>query len=145
LTGDEFYEMAKGKERETEEAARQKEVRKDGRAAYKVAMERWKVAEQERKDIKVLASAAFQKALAAWERKRDAAKKKGKKFTDLKPKRAVQPAALIRPKLKDFLEGGPGPRDAASEEAADDDHAADSDDEEEEADQEESEGTASDA
>jgi hypothetical protein len=134
LTGDEFYEMAKGKEREAEEAARQKEVRKDGRSAYKVALERWKVAEQERKDAKAVASSAFQKELAAWERKRDAAKKKGKKITDLKPKRPVQPAALVRPKLKDFLEGGG------------DEGAADGD--EEEADEEEtqeSEGTASDA
>ena len=89
LTGDEFYEMAKGKEWETGEAARQKEVRKDGRAAYKVAIERWRVAEQEWKDAKVVVSAAFQKELAAWERKLDAAKRKGKKITDLKPKRPV--------------------------------------------------------
>ena len=135
LTGDEFYEMAKGKKREAEVAARQKEVRKDGRAAYKVAIERWKLAEQERKDAKVLANAAFQKAVAAWEMKRDAAKRKGSRFTDLKPKRAVQPAALARPKLKDFLEGG------GDDEAADDD----ADDDEEEANREESEDTASDA
>ena len=98
------------------------------------AMERWTVAE---KDAKVLANASyatFQKELAAWERKQDAAKKKGKKITDLKPKCQVQPVALVRPKLKNFLEGG------SDEEAADD-----ADDDEEGADGEESEGTASEA
>ena len=142
LTGDEFYEMAKGKEREAKNVARQKEVRKDGRAAYKVAIEEWKAAQQEWKDAKVNSTVAFQKALTVWERKRDAAKKKARKFTDLKPKRAVQPAAPVRPKLKDFLEGASGLGAAGGdEEAGTSDSDADND---EEVDQEESEGDASD-
>jgi len=144
LSGDEFYEMAKGKEREAENVARQKEVRKDGRAAYKVAIEKWKADQQEWKDTKVHATVKFQKELAAWERKRDAAKKKAKKFTDLKPKRAVQPAAPVRPKLKDFLEGasGLGVGGGDEEAAGTSDSGADDD---EEVDQEESEEDASDA
>ena len=65
MTGDEFYEMAKGKEQEKGEVARQKEVRKDGRAANKVVIKRWNVAEQKWKDTKVLVNMAFQKVLAA--------------------------------------------------------------------------------
>ncbi|KIM35935.1 hypothetical protein M413DRAFT_78950 [Hebeloma cylindrosporum] len=122
LSGDEFYELAKEKEREVEEEARQKEAKKDGRAAYKLAMAEWNEAERERKDAKALANATFKKVEAAWTKKRDAAKAKGKKFSDPKPKRGAMPAALPWPKLKDFLEAG------GAEEAADDDAEADDQD-----------------
>ena len=76
------------------------------------------------------ATVAFQKALAVWERTRDAAKKKARKFTDLKPKCAVQPVAPVRPKLKDFLEGASGLGAAGGdEEAGTSDSDADDDEE----------------
>ena len=86
MSGDEFYELAKGKEREVQEEERQKAVRKDGRAAYKEAVEQWTMDEKNRKEEKECAVATFKKTLAAWERKRDAAKSKGKKFVECKPK-----------------------------------------------------------
>lgn len=106
LSGDEFYELAKEKEREVQEEERQKAVRKDGRAAYKEAVEEWTVAEQNRKDAKERAVATFKKTLAAWERKRDSAKSKGKKFVERRPKQDPFPKAIPKPKLKDFLERG---------------------------------------
>ena len=79
LTGDEFYEMAKGKEQETE-AARQREARKDGRAG----------------DGKVDCGRAGMKGCQG----------PCQCNTDLKPKFQVQPVALVRPKLKIFWRVG---------------------------------------
>ena len=62
------------------------------------------VAEQQRKEAKGHAVASFKKALAAWEKKRDSAKAKGKKFVERKPKQDAAPKAIPKLKLKDFLE-----------------------------------------
>ena len=104
LSGDEFYELAKEKEKEVHAEERQKEAKKVGRVAYKEAVEQWAVAEQQRKEAKGHAVASFKEALAAWEKKRDSAKAKGKKFVERKPKQDAAPKAIPKPKLKDFLE-----------------------------------------
>ena len=103
LSGDEFYELAQQKEKEMREVAREKERKKDGRALYKAAVEEWEVVEQERKDAKAVATANLKKAVKAWEKKRDAAKAKGTRFTLIKPKGDPAPKATPKPKLKDFL------------------------------------------
>ena len=85
------------------EVAREKERKKDGRALYKAAVEEWEVVEEERKDAKAVATANLKKAVKAWEKKRDAAKAKGTRFTLIKPKGDPAPKATPKPKLKDFL------------------------------------------
>ena len=105
LTGDEFYELAVEKGNEIREVARQKEARKDGRLVYKAAMEEWKVADQKRKEECDMIKADRDKAIAAWEKRKATAMKRGKKFTEFKPKSALLPKVIPKPKLKDFLDG----------------------------------------
>ena len=105
LTGDKFYELAVEKGKEIREVARQKEARKDGRSMYKTVMEEWKVADQKRKEERDMIKADRDKTIAAWEKRKAAATKKGRKFTESKPKSAQLPKAIPKPKLKDFLGG----------------------------------------
>jgi hypothetical protein len=102
-------------------------VRKDGKMAYKVAMEVWNEAEQERKDKRDTIKAIHDKAVAAWTKKKDMAVKKGKKFVEKKPKQDTLPKPIPKPKLKDFL-GGSGGVEGADNSG---DHAEDDGDENE--------------
>lgn len=122
LTGDKFYELAKEKEREVHEIEKQKEVRKGGRVAYKTAIEEWNEAEEARKDEITTIKANWEKAVAAWTKKKAAAAKKGNKFTEKKPKRDALPLKTPKPKLKDFVGGGNQVEsgDEAADEAGDD-------------------------
>lgn len=106
LTGDKFYELAKEKEKEVQEIEKQKEARKGGRVAYRMAIEEWNEAEQARKDETTTIKADWEKAVAAWTKKKAAAAKKGSKFTEKKPKRDALPPKAPKPKLKDFVGGG---------------------------------------
>jgi hypothetical protein len=138
LTGDKFYELAKEKEREVREVERQKEVRQDGKAAYRMAIDEWNEVEQARKDEITTIKANWEKAVAAWTKKKAAAAKKGKKFTETKPKRDTSrlPPKTPKPKLKDFV-GGNIDRVESGDEGADD--AGD------DGDQDKSDGSASDS
>jgi hypothetical protein len=121
LTGDKFYELAKEKEREVREIEKQKEARKGGKVAYRMAIEEWDEAEQARKDETTTIKANWEKSVAAWTRKKAAAAKKGNKFTEKKPKRDALPRKTPKPKLKDFVGGGNQVEsgDEAADEAAD--------------------------
>ena len=98
--------------------SRQKEARKEGRVAYDAAMEEWAATDQERKDERDAIKANNAKTKAAWDKRKAAAVKKNKKFTEPKPKSMPLPKAIPRPKLKDFLDSGGGLVGAS--EAADD-------------------------
>ena len=119
LTGDAFYELAKEKEKEVRDVEKQKEARKDGKAAYRTAIEEWNDAEQARKDKATTIKADWEKAVTAWTKKKAAAAKKGQKFTEKKPKRDELPRKTLKPKLKDFV-GGSGSGLESVNEGADD-------------------------
>jgi hypothetical protein len=119
LTGDAFYELAKGKEKEVRDNEKEKEARKDGKAAYRLAVEEWNEAEDVRKDKVATIKADWKKAVAAWTRKKAAAAKKGEKFTEKKPKQDGLPRKTLKPKLKDFV-GDSGSRLESVDEGADD-------------------------
>jgi hypothetical protein len=106
LTGDAFYELAKEKEKEVREIERQKGARKDGKAAYRTAIDEWNEAEEARKDETTTIKANWEKAVASWTKKKATAAKKGNKFTEKKPKRDALPPKTPKPKLKDFVSGG---------------------------------------
>jgi hypothetical protein len=106
LTGDKFYELAKEKEKEVQDVEKQKEVRKDGKAAYRLAIDEWNEAEQARKDEITTIKEDWEKAVAAWTKKKAAAAKKGNKFTEKKPKRDPLPPKTVKPKMKGFVSGG---------------------------------------
>lgn len=72
-----------------------------------MAMDEWNEAEQTRKDEITAVKADWEKAVAAWTKKKAAAAKKGNKFTEKKPKRdPLPPKTALKPKLKDFVSGG---------------------------------------
>ena len=119
LTGDAFYELSKEKEKEVRDVEKQKEARKDGKAAYRMAIEEWNDAEQARKDKATTIKADWEKAVAVWTKKKAAAAKKGQKFPEKKPKRDELPQKTLKPKLKDFV-GGSGNRLESVDEGADD-------------------------
>ena len=119
MTGDAFYELAKEKEKEVRDVEKQKEARKDGKTAYRTAIEEWNAAEQVRKDKATTIKADWEKAVAAWTKKKAAAVKKGQKFTEKKPKRDELPRKTLKPKLKDFV-GGSGNGLESVDEGADD-------------------------
>jgi cell division septation protein DedD len=124
LSGDNFYELAQAKEKEVREVLKQKEARKEGRVAYDAAIEEWAVADQERKDERDAIKANNTQTKAAWDKRKAAAVKKKKKFTEPKPKATPLPKAIPRPKLKDFLDGGGGVVSAGE---AEDDAGSDGD------------------
>ena len=126
LSGDDFYELAQAKEKEVREFSRQKEARKEGRVAYDAAMEEWAMTDQGRKDERDTIKADNAKAKAAWDKRKAAAVKKNKKFTEPKPKPMRLPKAIPRPKLKDFLDsmgGVVGAGEAEDEAGSDGDDA----------------------
>ena len=137
LSGDEFYELAQAKEKEVREVSRQKEARKEGQIAYDAAVEEWATADKKRKDERDAIKANNTKTKAAWDKRKAAAVKKNKKFTEPKPKSTPLPKAIPRPKLKDFLDSGGGVVSADEAE----DHAGSGGDEGDDAG---SEGSASD-
>lgn len=102
LTADDFYELAKEKETEVQDEARWKGEWKEVRELYKEAVAVWKVADEKRKKDVMDAKAKNKKALNAFIKKKDAAKKASKKFTTTKPTPLPVPKAIPKPKLKDF-------------------------------------------
>lgn len=127
LSGDDFYELAKAKEKEVRDVSRQKEARKEGRVAYDAAVEEWAARDQTRKDERDSIKANNLKTKAAWDKRKAAAVKKNKKFTEPKPKTLPLPKAIPRPKLKDFLDSG-GDFAGANEAELDADTDSDEDD-----------------
>ena len=103
MSGDEFYELAQAKEKELHEVSRQKEAQKEGQVTYEAAVEEWAMADTEWKDEWDTIKANNAQMKAAWEKRKDAAVKKNKKFTKPKLKSIPLPKAIPRPKLKDFL------------------------------------------
>ena len=124
MSGDEFYELAQAKEKELCEVSRQKEAWKEGWVAYEAAVEEWAMADTERKDERDAIKANNAQMKAAWEKRKDAAVKKNKKFTELKLKSIPLLKAIPRPKLKDFLGSGGGVVGAGE---AEDDASSDGD------------------
>lgn len=104
LSGDAFYEAALAKETELEEAERKKAAKKDGKAAYKEAIEAWKAEEEDRKAANVDILNEYRLEVYDWEKERDAAKKNGLK-APLKPKKEDLIKAVPKPKMKDFIDG----------------------------------------
>jgi len=106
LTADEFYELAKEKEKEAREEARDKEMRKEAQQLYTAAIASWKVADEKRKEDAAEARAKNKRANDTFKKKQEAAKKRGKKLgASDKPALIPVPKAIPRPKLKDFMEG----------------------------------------
>ena len=137
LSSDEFYELAQDKEKEVCEVSRLKEARKEGWVAYDAAVEEWAMADKERKDERGAIKANNTKTKAAWDKRKAAAVKKNKKFTEPKLKSMPLPKAIPRPKLKDFLDSRGG---VVSADKAEDNAGSDGD----EGDDAGSEGSASD-
>jgi hypothetical protein len=103
LSGDAFYKAALAKETELEEAEKRKTSKKDGKAAYRKAIEAWNIEEKDRKAANVDILNENRLDLYEWEKKRDAAKKNGSK-APLKPKKEDLIKAVPKPKMKDFIE-----------------------------------------
>ncbi|KIJ99201.1 hypothetical protein K443DRAFT_53155, partial [Laccaria amethystina LaAM-08-1] len=66
LTGDRFYEERVNFEKERRAEEREKENRKDLRAEWKAAKEKWQQAEDTRKALKERETAKYEEALAVW-------------------------------------------------------------------------------
>jgi len=115
VTSDEFYKMAKDKEKEVRREARDKQERKEARLAYDAAVVEWELAKEERKAEVARIKEKSKKANDTYNKKKDAAKAKDKTFRGTKP--IPIPKALDRPKLKDFLARAGAVPDEGKEEA----------------------------
>ena len=102
MSGDAFFEAAQQKQKELEDLEKQQEAKKDGKAAYKEAMEAWKAEEADRKAANADMLNEYRLEIYEWEKKRDAAKKKGSKAPS-KPKKEALIKANPKPKMKDFI------------------------------------------
>ena len=103
LTADNFYKLAKEKEKEVQDEVRWKREQKEARELYKEALTVWKVADEKRNKDVMDAKTKNKKALDAFIKKKDAAKKARKKFTMTKPTPLPVPKAIPKLKLKDSV------------------------------------------
>ena len=142
LTGDRFYEERVNFEKERRAEEREKENRKDLRAEWKAAKEKWQQAEDARKELKERETAKYEEALAVWKaanegqgrgRGRRRGRGRGGGNAGQKPVMAAIPKRVPPPLLKDFLAGRTGTGLAEEEEGehftSDDDDESNGDDE----------------
>ncbi|PPQ88599.1 hypothetical protein CVT25_009837 [Psilocybe cyanescens] len=105
LTGDQFYELAKEKEREIRDEERLKEDRRGAKERYREALGLWKVADERRKGEAAEARVKNKKATEDFNKKAAATKKGTKLKNSDKPTPIPIPKVIPRPKLKDFSDG----------------------------------------
>ena len=134
LTGDRFYEERVNFEKERRAEEREKENRKDLRAEWKVAKEKWQQAEDTRKALKERETAKYEEALAVWKAANEGqGRGRGGGSAGQKPVMAAIPKWVPPPLLKDFLAGQTGTGLAEEEEGehftSDDDDESNGDDE----------------
>ncbi|PPQ90142.1 hypothetical protein CVT25_012488 [Psilocybe cyanescens] len=98
LTGDQFYELAKKKEREICDEERLKEDRRGAKERYREALALWKVADEQRKGEAAEARVKNKKATEDFNKKKAAAMKKGTKL-----KNSDKPTPIPIP---NFLQAG---------------------------------------
>jgi hypothetical protein len=116
LTADDFYEARVNFEKGQRTEAKEKEARKDARAAWKEAKQKWQQAEDARIALKEREDEMYTELLAVWEAEnaktqrgrasgRGRGRGRGGSTILEKPKKATIPKRVPPPLLRDFLAG----------------------------------------